>query len=422
MISAFQKSIFIALFLLTAFCSYRIYEVEQEKRQLKSEEIELSHIKYGLFNVDEWKLILADIIDKKIEAFEINKGNEAEIQKKVEGLLNTLIDEVEKLQREKNSKSLGGMLKQLITEVLVDFDEIREEIPTYAKAIIKKLNDPVTKAELKNFVSSKIEEYADETVGRMDYSLHDGILVKYNQETRQDCIALLQSNRIELKKVQQKFIFGLIALVVISMVFLFIPKIGQSELLISILAALSLLIAGVLLPMIDIEASIESFSFQLMGESVQFTDQVLFFQSKSILEVISVLIQNGKIELILVALLVFSFSVLFPITKLIISVYLLSIGRSPRNGFTKFMVYKSAKWSMADVLVVALFMAYIGFSGIINAQLTQLERNTGNLEIFTTDNSTLQLGFYVFTAFVLFSLLISTKLEIYFKQLDMKST
>jgi len=416
MLSGFQKSFYLAIFLAIAFCSFKVYTMEQEKRELKADQIELSHIKYGLFNVDKWKLIVADIIDKKIESFEVTKKNEAEIQKKVEDLLHTLIDEVEKLIRDKNAKSLGGMFKQLFTDILFDFDDVRDGIPQYAKTIVKRLNDPATKAELKNFITKKIDEYADETVGKMDYSVHDGILLKYNLEDRDACIEYLIANRLDLKASQKFFIICLIVLTAIAMISLFLPKLGRLELAISVLASLTLLLAGVLLPMIDIEASISSFSFELMGEPVQFVDQVLFFQSKSILEVVAVLIQNGKPELILVSLLVFSFSVLFPLTKLLMTLVLLLQGKQPKKGFTRFMVFKSAKWSMADVLVVALFMAYIGFSGIINSQLTQIERSSGNLEIFTTDNSTLQLGFYVFTAFVLFSLLISTRLEIFMQK------
>ena len=66
---------------------------------------------------------------------------------------------------------------------------------------------------------------------------------------------------------------------------------------------------------------------------------------------------------------------------------------------------------MADVMVVALFMAYIGFSGVINSQLTQLERASGTLEVFTTNNSTLQLGFYLFTAYSIVGLILSSNIN-----------
>ena len=84
---------------------------------------------------------------------------------------------------------------------------------------------------------------------------------------------------------------------------------------------------------------------------------------------------------------------------------------APKTRFFNWIIFYSAKWSMADVIVVALFMAYLGFSGVISGQLSQIERNTGNLEIFTTDNSSLQLGFFLFTAYVLFGLLLSTMLK-----------
>ena len=66
---------------------------------------------------------------------------------------------------------------------------------------------------------------------------------------------------------------------------------------------------------------------------------------------------------------------------------------------------------MADVMVVALFMAYLGFGGIINSQLNQLEKSSGSLEVFTTNNSKLQLGFFIFFSFTILSLLISQKID-----------
>src|SRR4029079_6369919 len=50
-----------------------------------------------------------------------------------------------------------------------------------------------------------------------------------------------------------------------------------------------LLWAGLRNPMIDIDARIERLSFQLTGEPIEFTNQVLFFQSKRITEGIRLL-------------------------------------------------------------------------------------------------------------------------------------
>jgi hypothetical protein len=163
--------------------------------------------------------------------------------------------------------------------------------------------------------------------------------------------------------------------------------------------------------MIDIEATIASFSFTLVGEEVIFKDQVLFFQSKSILQVVWLLIKNGDVGLILVALLVFAFSVVFPIAKLTATVLSIRENDRPTHWLHRFLVFKSGKWSMADVMVVAIFMSYIGFNGVINSQLTQLAAFSGNVEIFTTNNSVLQSGFYLFTGYCIIGLLLSAMLE-----------
>ncbi len=65
---------------------------------------------------------------------------------------------------------------------------------------------------------------------------------------------------------------------------------------------------------------------------------------------------------------------------------------------------------MADVMVVAIFMSYIGFSGIVSEQLGQLEGLAKNADILTTNQSSLQTGFFMFAAFVLLSLAISQRI------------
>ena len=66
---------------------------------------------------------------------------------------------------------------------------------------------------------------------------------------------------------------------------------------------------------------------------------------------------------------------------------------------------------MADVYVVAIFMAYIGFKGILDNQLNKLSMKTESLASISTNETTLQPGFLLFVCFVLFTLLLSTILE-----------
>ena len=70
---------------------------------------------------------------------------------------------------------------------------------------------------------------------------------------------------------------------------------------------------------------------------------------------------------------------------------------------------------MADVMVIAIFMAYIGFSGILNEQLNHLGGLSNSVEMLTTNQTELQTGFFLFTAFVVMSLLIAHKMQYQFK-------
>src|SRR5690606_4995282 len=180
----------------------------------------------------------------------------------------------------------------------------------------------------------------------------------------------------------------------------------------SVLGALVVLFAGVTAPMIEIDARFQQVNFQLIGERISFNDQVIFFQSKSILEVIQILFQTGKVDSFFVGILILAFSIIFPVLKLISTqVYLGGNQRVRRNGILKFFAFKSGKWSMADVYVIAIFMAYIGFQGILEHQMSPLNMETDSLVSISTNKTSLQPGFIIFIGFVLFSLFLSTILK-----------
>lgn len=407
-----RNAIALVLFIIVVLSIAQLYKIAQQSQVLKREKVELQHIKYGLFNVDEWKSIAANIISQKVNNFEITPENEKELQKKTEKILREVIDQAEYLMKEENKKEgIKGFFRQTVSDFVVPFDKLRAQIPQFSKTILNTLNDPKSKEKIKELIIQKVNELADETIGSMDYSLQNAIFKKYNVETRDEAIYQLEKHLIHQNK-QAKTISILLFISILSAFALcIIPGSTSAEIGIYTAIACVLLFGGVALPMIDIEATISSFEFVLMGEQVIFQDQIIFFQSKSILDVVLLLIEKGDPALALVALLIGLFSIIFPLIKIILSADVQIRGYLPKNGFTTFFVFKSGKWSMADVMVVGLFMAYLGFGGIINSQLTQLEKSSGSLEVFTTNNSKLQLGFFIFFSYTILSLLISQKID-----------
>ena len=74
--------------------------------------------------------------------------------------------------------------------------------------------------------------------------------------------------------------------------------------------------AGVTTPMIDMEAKISQMNFILMGYPIHFENQVLYFQSKSILDVFWIMITHKELQMKLVGVLVITFSIFFPLVKI----------------------------------------------------------------------------------------------------------
>lgn len=407
-------SVYLALILLLpiSYLSFGVYQIEAQKRKIKEDLIELSKVKYGLFNVDEWKHILADIITKKIEDFNLEGVNKAEMRTKISDLLYKAIGDFEERYYEQKSRTILGLLESGVTSIFGAFNTIRKDVPKFTEQILEFIDDPENRKAIRNYLVDKLNQYADKTFAKVDYSTHDGIIANYHFDDRATTIHELNLKIMLLEAQGRRHMILLLTFAIIAAIYVTLSKeFSKNEFMVFTLISLIFLAIGASLPMIEIDARISSMNFSLLGEPVKFEDQVLYYKSKSILEVIQLMISQSRIDLLSVGLLVFTFSVLFPIAKLVCTVIYIYTEHSRSNKFIQFIVFKTGKWSMADVMVIAIFMSYIGFSGIITEQLKQIEGIAENIDILTTNKSNLLAGFYAFTAFSILSLLISHKLQ-----------
>ncbi len=404
--------VFILSLLGILFCGYNIYSLEQKRRIVKEDLVELSKIKYGLFSVDEWKQILSRIISKKVEELNFSPDQRKEIKSKVSAFLTKTITEMEERFYEEKSKSIEGWFKIGVAGLTGMFDTMKKDVPIFTDQILEFLNDPGNRDKVKSYITDKLSEYTDKTFAKIDYTEHDRILSHYGYGDRQQTITGLQTTLSDLSRGSQNYIIAIFVFIFLcGFMLLLSNEPAKIDFLLLTSICFVLLISGLLLPMIEIDARIAEMSFTLLGEQISFTDQVLYYKSKSILEVVRLMLMQGKIDVLAVGLLVLLFSVLFPVAKLLSSLAYIYNQRLQSNRVIRFMVFKTGKWSMADVMVVAIFMSYIGFSGILTEQLGQLEGLTNKIDILTTNKSSLQIGFFLFTSFVILSLLVSQKLQ-----------
>jgi len=376
----------------------------------KNDYAELNHVKYGLFSVDAWKRQITVILAEEIDKLDLSRTDERDLRKHIEVLLNTLIDKVDKKIREGNADSTGGWVSQAFIDIFVSLEDIKKGIPEYADAVMHELTKKRTRGQIKTMLQEQLKEYLSQTFETQDTAQLSRILLKTDSTD-------IDGARIKLRKtisVESSLIFKEAMLLIVLSVILFAlfgfsrRPLAPSQYILLVLSLLMLLIAGVTTPMIDMEAKITEMSFVLMGHPVHFENQVLYFQSKSILDVFWIMITHSDIQMKFVGVLLITFSIVFPVLKIMSSLgYFYNYHRARENPVIRFFVLKSGKWSMADVMVVAIFMAYIGFNGIITSQFGQLSKASQELVIVTTNGTSLQPGYYLFVIYTVLALFLS---------------
>ncbi len=403
----------ISILILTAsvILCQQIVLISIANQHNKEDYAEVNHIKYGLFSISNWKEKLEVIVTDEIGKLSVKDINQADLKKQIETLLDSLIDGVEKKIRDSNKGSAKGAMKQMFINAFVDVKEIKKGIPEYADAILLKMKSAKTVKKVKGLLQDKVEEYFDETFEKQDTKRLDDIFARIKVANIEDARIRLDQDIAE----KEKSLYGLTWILIFISILLFVMNgfsnkaLNAQQYTIMVMTLLMLLLAGVTTPMIDMEAKISEMSFVLMDHPISFLNQVLYFQSKSILDVFFVMITHKDLQMKIVGILVVTFSIFFPVIKLVSSLgYYFNYRKFRDRKWVQFFVLKSGKWSMTDVLVVAIFMAYIGFNGIITSQFANFNAKNPDVVILTTNGTSLQPGFFIFLTYVMLSLFLSS--------------
>jgi hypothetical protein len=404
------KSILFGLaFIVSIGLTQQIISKSIENQSRKQDYAEINHIKYGLFSINQWKEQLSDIINSEIADFDV-KDSEKKLKPLLEAQLNSLIDGVDKKMRDKNAKTFKGRFKQAFINTFVDMKDIKEGIPKYADEIIKLMEKPKNKRNLKGMLLDKVGDYFDKTFQQQDMTQVNIIMTKMGMND-------IESTKIKLNQQisDAQLELSLLAwcLIALSGIMFAIVGFSQDSLpstqYVALVGALFLLlVSGVTTPMIDLEAKISEMSFVLFDHPVKFLNQVLYFQTKSVIDVFWIMITDEHLQMKIVGLLMVAFSIIFPVLKLLSSIgYYYNLRHARENKIVQFFVLKSGKWSMTDVMIIAIFMAYIGFNGIISSQFGKLHSADQEIVLLTTNGTSLQPGFYLFLTYSILALFLS---------------
>jgi predicted fused transcriptional regulator/phosphomethylpyrimidine kinase len=379
-------------------------------QKYKNDYAELNNIKYGLLSIDAWNRRVTAILIEEIRKLNLSKANKEELREHIEAVLSRLADAIDKQLRETNAATATGRMKQAVVDAFISLEDIKKGVPAYTDTVIEEMTKSDTVAEFKAVLIAKLKQYSSRTFDATTSLEIIRILRETGSSDLESARTGLQKNIADNHELIVRKTIILIMLCVSIFILLgsSTGPLSPSGYALLVVSLILLLIPGVTTPMIDMEAKIAHLEFVLMGHPVQFENQMLYFQSKSILDVFRILITNKDIQMQFVGVLLITFSIFFPLLKILSTLaYYYQYRGARENPLIRFFVLKSGKWSMADVMVVALFMTYVGFNGIIANQFDQLRTVGQQLDIITTNGTSLQPGYYLFLAYCLLSLFLS---------------
>ena len=365
-----------------------------------------------------WGEVLGKLGKQEIDRLFEQQSSKDLLIEATETLLYNAIVEYRSTLREKqaNAKTINNSLQALgqafILDVLVDFDALESSVPAIAEAFVEDLEQGELAAGLESALSQYLnnltQDFNAEAIDQTQ-SIHRLLQC----ETTTQCVAKLQVSQQQTQE-QANLLVLCLALALLSLIIInhFVPPNttgGASPRAVTLcllnVSILALLVPGILVPMMKLKAFIEPFELSVGGASLYFDQQLLMYQNKSVGDLATLLIETGQPSLLALAAGMTLFCVLIPVSKCLAAiVLLLQTTPKPVHPALKWLAIDSGKWSMADVFVVALIMAFIGMDQLIASHTDAMNTLFTEAQfVQAASASELGMGFYFFLGFVVLS-------------------
>jgi len=399
----------------------QLYQQSKLENEYKYDFSEINKIKYGLFNLDIWKEKVFGILEKNVDQFEIKPSDLKGIKKQIEIYLNQLyvdyfesgklIDVLMESQDDGKGNKLGkmfvGLFKKNIEKEIKKID-FKSQIPIISQSLMGELENKIP--EIKAAISASVSEMLTEELGQRMADQRIPYFEKYGQTNIKETNAVISKRISDIEVVKKKTLVQTLASLSVAVLLLLVGKSRlpfKTSILWLGITCVIFLSLGLALPMIDLDARLSSVDISLLGEQIHFDEQVMYYQSKSIFDVTKTLLEGNGIDLKIVGFLILLFSIVLPFLKMVLSAAYLYLKSFRNKKWVETVIFYLGKWSMADVFVVAIFMSYIGFYGLINSQLGDFGNNNSSA-IDTINYSKLSPGIIFFTAYCVLSIIMST--------------
>ena len=407
------------ILLLPAFWfSWKTVDGLAARRLLRTDLAEITHARYGILSADQWRGIIGPMLNAQVDKLDL-KGQSKNLRPMVEQSLYTLLENIKTQMTSPNPKAggkPGGGNAMLVNMIVAS---LKPHVPEYTNVVMAQLTKADTQKSFKDSIRAVLADAVKNTFGSTDMTTYNAILTRYGcGQIGHGGTVCEETLGKKIEEADTKLNWDyLTVLASAALAFILLMPgrrtLSRGAVVVLMLFCMAMLAGGVLSPMLEVEVRMTKLDATLLGTPIEFKDQSLYYRSKTVLEVFQTLMQMGRPEMTLVGVLVILFSVVFPALKLlalVACVFRPALLRT--NRLVKLLAFELSKWSMADVMVLAIFMSFVAFNGVIGSALGSLHEVPNIQQVLIPTNASKILpGYYLFIGFCVSSILLSKKLE-----------
>jgi hypothetical protein len=408
----------VILLLPAIWFSWKTVDGLSARRVIRTDLAEISNVRYGILSADQWRDLIGPMLSAQVDKLDL-KGQSKSLRPMVERSLYALLDNIKTQMTSPNAKATGmpGGGNAFLVNMIVA--TLRPHVPEYTNVVMKELGKPETQKSFKDSIRGVLDDAVKNTFSSTDMTAYNAVLKRYGcSQTSTGGAICEETLGKQIEEADRKLTHDyLIVLASAALGFIVLmagkPALSRAAVVVLMLFSVAMLAGGVLSPMLEVEVRVTKLDATLLGTPIEFRDQSLYYRSKTVLEVCQTLIQTRRPEMMLVGVLVILFSVVFPALKMLaLGAWLLRPALLRTNRLVKLLAFELSKWSMADVMVLAIFMSFVAFNGVIGSAWDGM-RDVPNVQqvLIPTNASKILPGYYLFIGFCVSSILLSKELE-----------
>jgi hypothetical protein len=410
----FRLAAAMVLLLPALWFSWKTVDGLAARRLMRTDLAEITNARYGILSADQWRNLIGPMLNAQVDKLDL-KGQSKTLRPMVERSLYALLDSMKTPKTSPGAKATGkpGGIEGMFVNKMID--SLRPHVPEYTDVVMAELAKRQTQKAFRDSIRGVLAKAVANTFGNTDMTTYNAILTHYGCSDGATCEETLGNKIAEADTKLNRYYRTVLASAALGFILLMAGRLAPSRgaVVVLMLFCLAMLAGGVLSPMLEVEVRVTKIDATLLGTPIEFRDQSLYYRSKTVYEVFQTLIHMGRPEMTVVGVLVILFSVVFPTLKMLaLAASLFRPALLRTNRFVKLLAFELSKWSMADVMVLAIFMSFVAFNGVIGSAFDGL-RTEPNVQqvLIPTNASKILPGYYLFIGFCVGSILLSRKLQ-----------